>query len=157
MTRVVGTDTEGGTRIMKANESLVLDMIRAVEERDAERILEIYDPAVEFHWPPSLPGYGGAFKGPEVLEMNTAFTDAWDPLQPTDEARRIHPRVVASNDNEVVVHYHQRGTDQRGRTCDTEVLAIYEVDDGKVTRLQMFYFEPEKVADFLRAARQSSS
>jgi ketosteroid isomerase-like protein len=59
---------------------------------------------------------------------------------------------VASNDEEVVVHYHQRGTDQSGRSCDSEVLAIYNVEDGKVSRLQMFYFEPEKVADFLRAA-----
>jgi ketosteroid isomerase-like protein len=141
---------------MNANESLVLDMIRAVEERDEERILEIYDPAVEFHWPPSLPGYGGTYKGPEVLEMTTAFTDAWDPLQPTEDARRIHPRVVASNDDEVVVHYHQHGTDQRGRACDTEVLALYQVENGKVTRLQMFYFEPEKVAKFLSAARQPS-
>jgi ketosteroid isomerase-like protein len=137
---------------MKANEKLVLDMIRAVEERDAERILEIYDPDVEFHWPPSLPGYGGTFRGRDVLEMNTAFTDAWDPLQLSDEARRIHPRVVASNDEEVVVHYHQRGTDRTGRSCDSEVLAIYRVENGKVSRLQMFYFEPEKVADFLRAA-----
>jgi ketosteroid isomerase-like protein len=141
---------------MKANEKLVLDMISAVEKRDPERILEIYDADVEFHWPPSLPGYGGTFRGREVLEMNTAVTDAWDPLQPTEEERRIRPRVVASNDDEVVVHYHQRGTDQSGRTCDSEVLAIYRVENGKVSRLQMFYFEPEKIADFLtEAARQS--
>ena len=136
---------------MKANEQLVLDMIRAVEERDEQRILEIYDPSVEFHWPSALP-YGGTYRGQEVIKMNTAFTDAWDPLQTTDEARRIHPRVVASNDDEVVVHYHQRGTDQNGHACDSEVLAIYRVDSGKVTRLQMFYFEPEQVAEFLSAA-----
>lgn len=142
---------------MKANEALVLDMIRAVEERDADRILEIYHPEVEFHWPPSLPGYGGTFRGREVLEMNTAFTEAWDPLQPTEEARRIHPRVVASNDDEVVVHYHQRGVDQSGHSCDSEVLALYRVDSGKVTRLQMFYFEPEKVANFLTTAASQSA
>jgi ketosteroid isomerase-like protein len=136
---------------MKANEQLVLDMIRAVEERDEERILEIYDPDVEFHWPPVLP-YGGTYRGREVLNMTTAFTEAWDPLQPTEEARRIHARLVASNDDEVVVHYHQRGTDHDGRTCDSEVLAVYRVENGKVTRLQMFYFEPEKVAEFLSAA-----
>jgi ketosteroid isomerase-like protein len=141
---------------MKSNEKLVLDMIRAVEERDEARILEIYDSNVEFHWPPSLPGYGGTFRGRDVLDMNTAFTDAWDPLQQTEEERRIHPRVVASNDEEVVVHYHQRGTDQSGRSCDSEVLAIYRVENSKVTRLQMFYFEPEKVADFLEAAAGQS-
>lgn len=142
---------------MKENETLVLDMIRAVEERDAERILEIYHPDVEFHWPPSLPGYGGTYRGREVLEMNTAFAQAWDRLQPTGEARRIHPRIVASNDDEVVVHYHQRGIDQSGRSCDSEVLALYQVENGKVTRLQMFYFEPEKVADFLTGAASQSA
>ena len=33
---------------MKANEALVLDMFRAVEERDVDRILEINHPDVEF-------------------------------------------------------------------------------------------------------------
>lgn len=89
--------------------------------------------------------------------MNTAFTEAWDPLQPTEEARRIHPRIVASNDDEVVVHYHQRGIDQSGRSCDSEVLALYRVENGKVTRLQMFYFEPETVAKFLTGAASQSA
>ena len=134
---------------MKANEALVLDMFRAVEERDVDRILEIYHPDVEFFWPPSLPGYGGTCRGPEVLDMSMAFAAAWDPVQPTDEARRIPKRVIASNDVEVVVHYHQRGTDPSGRSCDSEVLGLYRVENGKVTRLQMFYFDPEHVADFL--------
>jgi ketosteroid isomerase-like protein len=143
--------------MMNANERLVLDMIRAVEQRDAERILEIYAPDVEFVWPPSLPGYGGTYRGEEVDAMNTAFTDAWDPLQPTDDARLIRPRIIASNGDEVVVHYHQRGVDPTGRECDSEVLALYRVEEDKVTRLQMFYFEPEKIAAFLneQASRQS--
>jgi ketosteroid isomerase-like protein len=134
---------------MKANEALVLDMFRAVEERDVERVLEIYHPDVEFVWPPSLPGYGGTYRGPEVLDMNMAFASAWDPVQPTDETRRIEKRVIASNDVEVVVLYHQRGIDPSGRSCDNEVVGLYRVENGKVTRLQMFYFDPEHVADFL--------
>jgi len=137
-------------RTMKANERLVLDMIRAVEERDLERVLDIYAPDVEFAWPPSLPGYGGTYRGSEVLEMNTAFAATWDPVQPTEEARQVHARVVASNDDEVVVHYHQRGIDPDGRTCDSEVIGLYTVEGDKVARLQMFYFDPEQVTDFLR-------
>ena len=140
---------------MKANEALVLDMFRAVEERDVDRILEIYHPDVEFVWPPSLPGYGGTYRGPEVVEMNAAFAAAWDPVQPTDETRRIEKRVIASNDVEVVVHYHQRGTDRSGRSCDSEVLGLYRVENGKVTRLQMFYFDPAQVADFLTGSAAS--
>lgn len=75
-------------------------------------------------------------------------------MQPTEEARQIHPRVIASNDVEVVVvvHYHQRGVDSVGRTCDTEVIGVYRVEGEKVTRLQMFYFDPDHVARFLTAA-----
>ena len=87
--------------------------------------------------------------------MNAAFAAAWDPVQPTDETRRIEKRVIASNDVEVVVHYHQRGTDRSGRSCDSEVLGLYRVENGKVTRLQMFYFDPEQVADFLAGSAAS--
>ena len=53
-------------------EQLVLDMIRAVEDRDGERLLEIYDPDVEFVWPPELP-YGGTYRRDEVVEMSEAY------------------------------------------------------------------------------------
>ena len=58
--------------------------------------------------------------------------------------------MIASNEVEVVVHYHQRGTDANGRSCDSEVLGLYQVENGKATRLQMFYFDPEHVARFLQ-------
>jgi ketosteroid isomerase-like protein len=142
---------------MKANEQLVIDMFRAVEERDLDRILQIYDPDVEFVWPPSLPGYGGTYRGQDVLDMNTAFTAAWDPLQRTDDGRRLHARVIGSNEAEVIVLYHQRGTDRSGRTCETEVLGLYRVEAGRVTRLQMFYFDPERIARFLESVAASSA
>jgi ketosteroid isomerase-like protein len=130
-------------------EQLIIDMLEAVEHRDLDRILEIYHDDVEFVWPPSLPVYGGTYRGRDVLDMNLAFASAWDPLQPTDEYRRLDARVIASNDNDVVVLYHQRGVDAAGRICDSEVLALYTVADGKVRRLQMFYFDPQQVADIL--------
>jgi ketosteroid isomerase-like protein len=142
---------------MKVNEAIVLNLINAVEERDIGRVLDLYDPNVEFLWPPSLPGYGGTYRGPEIFDMNTAFAAAWDPVQRSDEARRIHPRVIASNDVEVVVHYHQRGTDASGRSCDSEVLGLYQVENGKVTRLQMFYFDPAHVARFLEESETNRS
>lgn len=138
---------------MRAHEALVMDMMRAVEDRDSARILEIYGPDVEFHWPPSLPRYGGVYQGTEaVVAMNLAFTEVWDPLQPTDEWRQLNSRIVASNDDEVIVHYHQRGVDALGRTCDAEVLARYRVEGDRVTRLQMFYFDPQGASEFIRQA-----
>lgn len=68
-------------------------MIRAVEDRDGERLLEIYDPDVEFVWPPELP-YGGTDRRNEVVEMSEAFTAAWGPVQRSDKTRRFDPRVL---------------------------------------------------------------
>lgn len=137
---------------MKTNEALMVDLFRAIEERDYEHILEAYDPDVEFHWPPSLPFYGGTYRGAdEVARMTEGFVAAWDPVQPTTESRRLRSRVVASNDHEVVMYYHQSGNAPDGRACDSEVLGLYRIENGKVTRLQMFYFEPEAVTEFLTA------
>ena len=137
---------------MKANEALTLRMIRAVEERDAARLLELYHPDVEFVWPSCLPGYGGTHRGMAAVEMGNAFAAQWDPVQPTDAERRLSAEIVASSDDEVVVRYHQQGVDDQGRQLHAEVLAVYRFAEGKVTRLQMFYFDPQPVADFLREA-----
>src|SRR5262249_26574315 len=49
---------------MSVDESvvIVLEAFRAVEQRDDQRLEELYDAEVEFHWPPSLP-YGGSSLG----------------------------------------------------------------------------------------------
>jgi ketosteroid isomerase-like protein len=136
---------------MPPNEELILDMFKAIETRDLDRILEIYHDDVEFFWPPSLPIYGGTYQGRAVLDNNLAFAALWDPLQPTKAERRLDPRIIASNESDVVVLYHQRGVDAAGRACDSEVLGLYTVDGGKVRRLQMFYFDPQQVSEFLNA------
>jgi ketosteroid isomerase-like protein len=133
-------------------EMLTLDMLRAVEERNAARILEIYDPDVEFVWPTCLPGYGGTHRGAAVQANNWAWTAMWDPLQPTEAECSLSPRIVASSSDEVVVHYKQRGLDGIGGRCEADVLATYRFERGRVTRLQMFYFDPEGVAAFLLRA-----
>lgn len=133
---------------MHANEKLVLDMIRAVEERDMARLLGIYHPDVEFVWPPGLP-YGGTYRGAEVVAMSERFAAAWQPLQVDEESRRFDPRILGSSAGEVAVLYRQRGRDSSGNSCETEVVGVYRVDDGHVVRLQMFYFDPEKIACFL--------
>ena len=49
------------------NVELMLEIFRSIERRDAQRMLDLCNADVEFHWPPSLP-YGGAggdrFDGP---------------------------------------------------------------------------------------------
>jgi ketosteroid isomerase-like protein len=65
-------------------------------------------------------------------------------------------RIVGSNDEKVVVLYRQRGQWIDGRSCDCEVLGLYRLLDGKVVRLQMFYFDPVLVAEFLGSAAGSN-
>lgn len=133
-----------------SNIAIVQRMLRAVEQRDGEVLAAIFHPNVEFIWPPGLPGYGGRHSGSEeVATMGDAFSELWDPRQPTPEWRDLQARVVAASGDSVVVHYHQRGVDPTGRTCDSEVLAHYELEEGKVRRLQMHYLDPTSVRDFL--------
>ncbi len=121
--------------------TLVLEMIQAVEQRDGGRLLEIYDPDVEFTWPPEPP-YGGTYRGHEVIGMSEVFAAAWESLQRTDHARRFDPRVLGVNGDEVAVLYHQRADTPDGGLWETEVVGLYTVVDGQVVRLQMLYFDP---------------
>jgi ketosteroid isomerase-like protein len=137
---------------MSASESvaIVLEAFRAVEERDEQRLFELYHPEVEFHWTPSLP-FGGSTRGGVADRPGPGWSEVWEPLQPTESERRMDPRVVAATEREVVVHWHQRGLSPSGEHFDGEALGLYEVRDGKFARAQMFYFDAIAVQRFLAA------
>jgi ketosteroid isomerase-like protein len=134
-----------------ASVSIVLEAFLAVEQRDEQRLQELYHPEVEFHWTPSLP-YGGSSHGGVRDRPGPSWSEVWEPLQPTDAERRMDPRVVAATEREVVVLYRQRGVTASGQRFDGEVLGLYEVRDGKFARAQMFYFDAVAVRRFLAAA-----
>jgi ketosteroid isomerase-like protein len=138
---------------MRADESvaIVLEAFRAVEQRDEQRLLELYHPEVEFQWTPSLP-FGGGSRGSRTSRAGPTWSDVWDPLQPTEVERSMDPRVVAATGREVVVLWHQRGLSPGGERFDGEVLGLYEVRDGKFARAQMFYFDAVAVQRFLASA-----
>jgi len=136
--------------------AIVLEAFRAVEQRDDQRLEELYDAEVEFHWPPSLP-YGGSSRGGVRDTPGPSWSEVWEPLQPTDAERRMDPRVVAANEREVVVLYRQRGVSRSGRRFDGEVLGLYELRDGKFARAQMFYFDAVAVQRFLATADVEAS
>ena len=143
---------------MSVDESvaIVLEAFRAVEQRDEERLQELYDPEVEFHWTPSLP-YGGSSRGGVRDRPGPSWSEVWEPLQPTEAERRMDPRVVAATEREVVVLYRQRGVSPSGQRFDGEVLGLYEVRDGKFARAQMFYFDAVAVQRFLVTAEAEAS
>jgi ketosteroid isomerase-like protein len=142
-----------GRASMSVDESvaIVLAAFRAVEQRDEQRLLELYHPEVEFHWPPSLP-FGGSSRGRRRDRSGPSWSEVWDPLQPGEVERGMDPQVVAATEREVVVRWRQRGVSPSGERFVGEVLGLYEVRDGKFARAQMFYFDSVAVQRFLDTA-----
>jgi ketosteroid isomerase-like protein len=134
----------------KAAAEVVLQTFHAVERRDDRRLLELYHPDVEFHWPASLP-YGGSSRG-NTPSSRPTWAEVWDPLQPTAAERQMTPRVIAASPHEVAVLWRQRGVNREGDHFECEVLGLYGVRDGRFARAQMFYFDTETVKRFLRSA-----
>jgi len=140
---------------MSENVDVVLQAFGAVERRDAEALVAVYHPEVEFHDAPSLP-YGGSQLGREaVAEHGPAWAKTWDPVQ-TEAERKMDPRVIAASGEEVVVLYRQRGITLAGERFDNPVLGLYRVREGKLQRAQMFHFDTAAILDFLVRARLSS-
>jgi ketosteroid isomerase-like protein len=146
---------------MDSRAQVVLDVIQAVQDRDAETLDRLYHDDLEFHEASSLP-YGGELKGKKVLleqlesDPERTWLGTWGPLQPTEAERRFDPRVVAVNGDEVVVKYWTRGVSSDGERFESEVLALYEVRDGKFARAQMFHFDTAALNEFFSRARRGS-
>jgi ketosteroid isomerase-like protein len=137
------------------NIQVMLEIFRTLEERDPsrktvdEREEALYQPDVEFRWPPALP-YGGTFRGKDAA----VWSATWNPLQPTASERKMNPQVIGADEHQVVILYHQRGVSPSGERFDGEVIGLYELRDFKLSRAQMFYFDEVALAQFLqRAAR----
>jgi len=116
-----------------------------MEQRNNQRFSELLHPGFEIHWPPSLPYSAGKAR---------TWSDIWDSLQPTELERKMDPRVVAANENEVIVLWRQRGVSPLGDRFDGEVLGLYQIREAKLARAQMFYFDTAAVGDFLAKAME---
>ena len=128
------------------NSKTILAVFRAIEERDAEQFRALLQPDFEIHWPRSLP-YGGSVRGVDPQPGGWGAT--WQPLQPTEAEKRMDAKVIAAQDDDVVVLWHQRGRTALGDSINEEVLGLYRFRDGKLARAQMFYFDTMPVANFL--------
>jgi ketosteroid isomerase-like protein len=141
---------------MSDNIEVVLRVFHAVERRDRDEVLGLYHPDVEFDEAPSLP-YGGTQIGLRAVVKHTpSWAQTWDPVQ-TETERKMDPRVVAANEEEVVVLYRQRAVDSTGKRFDNPVLGLYRVRDEKLQRAQMFHFDTAAIVSFLNRAKHSSS
>src|SRR5438045_9122967 len=104
-----------------ANHKLLLDVFRAIEQRDDRRFRELLHPDFELHWPPSLP-YGGS--------KARTWSETWEPFQPGEKERRMDRRVVAVSEDEGIVLWRQRGVSQAGGQFTGRALGLYEVREG---------------------------
>ena len=136
-----------------ASVNAIMAVFAALEQRDDEALARMCQPEVEFCWPPSLP-YGGTARG--MARSGEGWAAYWDRLQPTADLRRLHPRVVAAAEQEVVVLWRQRGLTPAGDKLDSEVLGLYRISEGKLARGQMFYFDPASVCAFLAKASRAA-
>ncbi len=147
---------------MQSNAEVVLAVIRAVEARDVEALFDLYHDDVEFHEAPSLP-YAHTAHGKEGMreQLETApgatWLGTWGPLQPTEAERRMDPRVIATDGEEVVVEYTTRALAPDGERFESQVLGLYEVRDGKFARAQMFHYDTAAILAFLDRARENGA
>jgi ketosteroid isomerase-like protein len=146
---------------MGSDAEVVLGVIKAVEERDGEKLFELYHDDVELHEAASLP-YGGVVKGvPSLKEQlesapENTWLGTWGPMQPTEAERRFDPRVLSEKDGEVVVLYWMRGVAPDGEHFESPVIGLYEVRDGKFARAQMFHYDTQAINAFIEHAREGS-
>jgi ketosteroid isomerase-like protein len=131
---------------------VVLDVLDAVEKRDAPRLAQLYHPDIEFHWPPGLP-YSGVHRGVAVSQMSLRFAQGWLPLQPTTTERRMEPSVIAAQGPDVVVRYSWKGLDASGNAFATPTMAHYQVRHDRLARAQMYHYDLVGLVDFVAAAR----
>ena len=147
---------------MGSDAEVALGVIRAVEERDGEKLLALYHEDVQLHEAPSLP-YGGVVDGvPSLREQlesapESTWLGTWGPVQPTERERRFDPRVISEKDGEVVVLYHMRAVAPDGEHFESPVIGLYEVRDGKLARAQMFHYDTQGINAFLEHAREASA
>jgi ketosteroid isomerase-like protein len=132
---------------------VVLEVLAAIEQRDAARFLALTHSEVTICWPPSLPGTPGYPAGPtKRATTRVPGLGAWAPLQPTAAERQMHPEVIAAADDRVVVRWHQRGRSPAGAVLDDQVLGLYELRQERLAHAQMLYFDPDAVKRFLADA-----
>lgn len=148
-TQTAGQPQDKTTSSRENNIEVMRKLFRAVEEHDPQTLAALCQPDAEFHWPPSLP-YGSMGGGARA--GGQTWSETWALLQPTEEQRKMDPRIVAASEDEVVAVWRQRGLSPAGERFEGEVLGLYRFRDGKLARAQMFYFDTTAVNNFLMKA-----
>jgi ketosteroid isomerase-like protein len=137
------------TMPVNTNTEVMLKVFRAVERRDTEGFRSLCQPNVELHWPPPLPYGGSSRAGVAPARQGPNWEETWTPLQPTEAERQMDPRVVAADEDEVVILWRQRGVSPAGERFDGQVLVS--------TRFAMASSPGRRCSTSIRPGRPDSS
>jgi uncharacterized protein len=126
-------------------------LFQAVEYRDPEGVLAIYDEKIVINEAPSLP-YGGEYHDHEgALRHGMGFRTAWDHFQPWS-ARGLQPYFIAQGDHVAVLWRHKAKRAETGEKIDLPAVSIYRFIEGKIVDSRMFHFDTARLLHFLRIA-----
>jgi ketosteroid isomerase-like protein len=131
---------------------VVRRLFDAVECRDRDELLACYAEDVEITEAEVLP-YGGTYRGHEgALAHALNFLTAWGPYQGPDEVK-LDAQYWGDGAATVCVLFRHRAVDpNRAVRLDAPEVGIYQVQDGRVARSQMFHADSAAVAQFLADA-----
>jgi ketosteroid isomerase-like protein len=134
---------------------VVRRLFRAVERRDLEAVLDLYDPDVEIVEAAALP-YGGVYNGPDGARRHAAaFLSTWGPLQTPAEHRLDAEFCDGPGDTVVALFRHRAVNPVTGERFDEPEVSVYEVRGGRVVRSRMFHADSLAVAGFARRCQVS--
>jgi len=142
---------------MSASESWTIDrnteqarrLFQAVEHRDREGVMAIYDRNIVINEAPSLP-YGGEYRRHEgALHHGIGFRAAWDRFQAWS-SRGLEPRFIAQGEHVAVLWRHKAEDTGSGEKIDLPAVSIYRFVDGKIVDSRMFHFDTAALLEFLR-------
>ena len=130
---------------MSASIDVVRRAYEAFKRFDAEALIEIADPEIEFGTSAAAPG--GTYRGHTgirryVKEIEGAFGSRWDA-----EVERI----ADVGDDRVILVARVFGQGKAGEALELHVAHVWELRDGKLLRGTV-YLDPEAALDAVEAA-----
>ncbi len=130
---------------MSTSIEIVNEAYRAFKTLDAEALIALADPEIEFGTSAAAPG--GTYRGHTgirryVKEIEGAFGSRWDA-----EVERI----ADVGDGRVILVARVFGQGKAGETLELHVAHVWELRDGKLLRGTV-YLDPEAALDAVEAA-----
>jgi ketosteroid isomerase-like protein len=118
------------------NVEVVRRVYDAAARRDAETVLALYDPKIEWDWTrvSGLFGQGGLYRGREALQR---WFQEWS--EGLDHIEYEAEELIAAGDDRVISEAYMRG---RGRASGIEVAstlyAVWTIREGKIVQVVWF-------------------